>query len=124
MMAIVTGGRDYADAKRVAEVLDAAVTRLGLWCIIEGMSPAGGLDTLAREWATARPDISVISVRPGDNWPEAGPIRNALMLDILLGGDGPKAVIGFPGGRGTANMLALANSPKARRANVRVINVS
>ena len=124
MMAIVTGGHDYTDASRVAEVLDAAVTRLGLWCIIEGMSPAGGLDTLAREWAIGRPDISVISVRPGDNWPEAGPIRNAFMLHILLAHDGSKGVIGFPGGRGTANMMMLANSNRAKEANVRVINVT
>lgn len=124
MMAIICGGRDYTDAKRVADVLDAAVTRLGLWCIIEGVSPAGGLDKLAKEWAIRRPDISLISVRPGDNWPEAGPIRNSLMLSILLGYDGPKAVIGFPGGKGTANMMMLANSRKAREANVRVINVT
>jgi hypothetical protein len=123
-MAIVTGGRDYTDANRVATVLDAAVVRMGLWCIIEGLCPTGGLDRLAREWAIGRPDISLISVRPGTNWPEAGPIRNAMMLAILLAHDGPKAVIGFPGGRGTANMMMLANSRKAREANVRVINVS
>lgn len=119
MMAIVCGGRDYADAERVARVLDAAVGKMGLWCIIEGK--AAGADSLAREWAISRPTISLISVAPGDNWPEAGPIRNMLMLDILLGHDGQKAVIGFPGGRGTANMMMLANSQKARRANVRAI---
>lgn len=123
MMAIITGGRDYTDADRVARVLDAAVTRQGLWCIIEGRCPSGGADRLAQVWAEGRPDISLISVFPGDNWPEAGPIRNKLMLDILLGHDGPKAVIGFPGGRGTANMMMLANGHKAQKANVRVYSV-
>lgn len=130
MIAIVCGGRDYTDAARVKSVLDAAVTRLGLEAIIEGAAP--GADTLAKEWALARGDISVIDVPADwDGWAAkgrrgaAGAVRNALMLDILLGDamGSERAVIAFPGGSGTANMLALANSPKARAGNVRVIKV-
>lgn len=114
MIAIVCGGRDYADAARVKLILDAAVERLGLATIIEGT--ATGADTLVREWAEARGDIAVISVKPTGKWPEAGPIRNKLMLDILMGGDDEKAVIVFPGGRGTENMVKQGEG-----AGIRVI---
>lgn len=140
MIAIVCGGRDYTDAARVKSVLDAAVTRLGLEAIIEGgngrLLPDGrvekGADLLALEWAKQRGDISWIDVPADwDGWAAkgrreaAGPVRNALMLDILLGDamGSERAVIAFPGGSGTANMLTLANSPRAQAGNVRVIKV-
>jgi len=122
MIAIVCGGRNYPRADRVAQVLDAAVERMGLWCIIQG--DATGADALAKEWAMSRPSISMISV-PAD-WDignSAGPIRNNRMLRILLGHDGDKAVIGFPGGFGTAGMLKLARSPDAVSGGVRVIEI-
>ena len=122
MMAIVCGGRDYANADRVREVLDAAVVRLGLDTVIEG--EAAGADALALEWAIQRPDISLIGV-PAD-WDagkSAGPARNRLMLKILLGHDGDKAVIAFPTpgaeNRGTEGMIRMAEEHK----NVRVIRV-
>lgn len=104
MISIVCGGRDYSDAARVKQILDAAVAKLGLHTIIEG--DATGADRLARKWATNRGDISVITVQPGTNWPAAGPIRNSKMLRILTAGpEANMAVIGFPGGRGTENMI-------------------
>lgn len=108
MMAIVCGGRDYTDTARVKQVLDAAVTRLGLWCVIEGRCPQGGADRLAQEWAEARSDISLISVNPDDNWPSAGPRRNRRMRDILMAHDGKKGLIAFGGDRGTGNMILQA----------------
>lgn len=116
-MAIVCGGRDYTDAARVKQVLDAAVTRLGLSTVIEGRCPSGGADRLAQEWAEARSDISLISVRPDDDWPSAGPRRNRMMLQILLAHEGDKSVIRFPGGKGTAGMVAMASEHR----NVRII---
>lgn len=117
-MAIVCGSRDYADQDRVKRVLDAAVVRMGLWCVIQG--EATGADALAREWAIQRPDISLISVpsdwdRLGDS---AGPVRNLLMAKILMGHkpDGSIAVIAFPGGKGTRNMCQIA-----RNHDIRVI---
>lgn len=125
MIAIVCGGRDYADAPRLARILDAAVTRLGLHTIIEGAAP--GADTLAREWALARGDISVIDC-PADwngwaargNRNAAGPARNKFMLDILCaGGSGiRRGLFAFPGGNGTAQMVGLGRSPQGRRAGV------
>lgn len=117
MMAVVCGGRSYDRADRVAQVLDAAIERMGLWCIIQG--EATGADALAREWAISRPSISMISV-PAD-WSagkSAGPVRNKLMLQILQGHDGDKAVIGFPGSAGTANMIS-----QARGAGIRIIEI-
>lgn len=108
MMAIVCGGRDYTRADRVAQVLDAAIARMGLWCVIEGRCPTGGADRLAQEWAESKPGISLISVFPDDNWPSAGPRRNLIMPSILMGHDGDKAVIAFGGDRGTGNMILQA----------------
>lgn len=120
MIAIVCGGRGYHDADRVRKVLDAAVDRLGLVTIIEG--GATGADTLARQWAEDRGDICVITVPA--NWDlhgnAAGPIRNKLMLAMLLGGDRDvrRAVFAFKGDNGTANMVS-----QARGAGVEVFEV-
>lgn len=121
MIAIVCGGRDYANEARLRTVLDAAVTRRGLDTIIEG--EATGADTLARQWAEARGDIGVIAVAAdwGGHGASAGPRRNKLMLDILVGGDDKRrarCVIAFPGGRGTGNMVL-----QARGAGVEVFEV-
>lgn len=122
MIAIICGGRDYTNRARLVSVLDAAVTRLRLDTIIEGAAP--GTDTLAKEWALARGDIGIIDV-PADWKAEpvaAGPIRNNLMFRILCGGGTAveRAVIAFPGGPGTANMIALAKSPKALQMSVKL----
>ena len=113
MIAIVCGGRGYTDADRVRAVLDAAVARKGLHTVIEG--EARGADTLARDWALARGDIGVIGVEAdwkGDG-NDAGPIRNRLMLAILLAGpERSRCVIAFKGGNGTANMIAQARGAK------------
>lgn len=119
--AIICGGRDYTDAARIAKVLDAAVERLGLHTIIEGESGEEdadgnvlcGADKLARAWAMARGDISVIAcpVRP-EEWnalgKAAGPRRNKMMAKILLAAKGTRMVFAFPGGAGTANMMDIA----------------
>jgi hypothetical protein len=115
MMAIVCGGRDYDNEARVKLILDAAVERLGLHTIIEG--GARGADTLAKEWAVARGDVSWIEVPA--NWEigaKAGPARNQMMLAILLREEGDKAVIAFPGGAGTAHMCRIAE-----KAGIRII---
>lgn len=79
MIAIVCGGRGYYDEKRLRHVLDQAVVKLGLSVIIEGECPTPvNADKLARKWAEDR-GLGVIAVPAGDNWPEAGPIRNAKM---------------------------------------------
>lgn len=119
--AIICGGRGYTDAARITKVLDAAVERLGLHTIIEGESGEEdadgnvicGADKLARAWAMARPDISVIAcpVSP-EEWEAygkaAGPRRNKMMAKMLLAAEGNRMVFAFPGGAGTASMIEIS----------------
>ncbi len=110
MRVIVCGGRDYADAMRVRDTLDG----IGVTELVHG--GADGADELAGQWAILR-SIPLRIYRA--NWllhgKAAGPIRNQEMLDRFK----PDAVIAFPGGRGTANMIKLAKA-----AGVCVIEVS
>ncbi|WP_262027594.1 DUF2493 domain-containing protein [Microvirga sp. Mcv34] len=111
MKAIVCGGRRYRDRARLYQVLDAAVERLGLSFIIQGVSD--GADLLAFDWAQER------GIRCGSfpaDWEthgrKAGPIRNQEMIDEGK----PDAVIAFPGGKGTKDMIE-----RGRAAGIRVI---
>jgi hypothetical protein len=75
-------------------------------------------DCWAREWAhgqTPAQEVTLVSV-PAD-WEKwgtaAGPKRNQMMLDQK-----PDIVLAFPGGRGTADMIA-----RAEQAGVEVIKI-
>jgi len=99
MRVLVCGGRDYKDVMKMAGVLyDIYIT-----LIIEG--GADGADTLARKWAE-RNEIPHLEFPA--QWkklgPKAGPIRNQQMLDEGK----PDMVIAFPGGKGTAHMVKIA----------------
>ena len=129
MRLIVTGGRHYgvSDQRDSADVtasateeratltraLNAFHARRTITILIHGA--ATGADALAREWASAQ-RIATIPFRA--DWKrrgrKAGPERNARMLT-----DGkPDAVLAFPGGRGTQDMIR-----KAMRAGVPVWRV-
>lgn len=114
MKVLVCGGRDYKDDKRVRDVLDAGVDGEPITEIAEG--GAHGADEHAEEWAAMR-DIPCKTFNA--DWLKhgkaAGPIRNAEMLEKFI----PDAVIAFPGGAGTADMIT-----KAKAAGVRVIEVT
>lgn len=127
MIAIVCGGRDYTDAARVAKILDAAVTRLGLDTIIEGECPTEvNADKLARDWAKARGDVAVIEV-PAETVKGKfqGPARNQLMLAILTRGDEPRdlGLFAFPGGDGTAHMVKIAKGWNKRAPDDKQIRI-
>lgn len=129
MIAIVCGGRDYTDAARVAKILDAAVTRLGLSMIIEGECPTEvNADKLARDWAKARGDVSVIEC-PAETvrGKFQGPARNQLMLTILTRGDASDlGLFAFPGGDGTAHMIKIAkayNRTAPDEKQIRIIEI-
>jgi predicted Rossmann-fold nucleotide-binding protein len=108
---LVCGGRDYDNRERLFRVLDQAlqaVTMAGKsFTLIHG--GCRGADSLAHVWATERK----ITLEGGNvrvyhaNWERdkkaAGPIRNKLMLT-----ENPHAVIAFPGGKGTANMVNIS----------------
>lgn len=103
---LVCGGRNYADRARVYKVLD----ELRPSVVIHGA--ARGADTLAANWAYTR---GVEQLPFPADWEAhgrgAGPRRNAKML-----AEGkPDLVVAFPGGNGTADMVA-----RSRRAGVQV----
>lgn len=103
MKVIVCGGRDFDNASAVCKALTAAHAKRPITLLIEG--GANGADKLAREWAKAT-GIPCETVHA--DWkrygPAAGPIRNSKMLLDHK----PDAVIAFPGGRGTADMVKIA----------------
>lgn len=121
---LVCGGRTYADYYRISDELDdlchdrdwlTEPDRYGRRhpkvCIISGMAP--GADRLAIQWAIAR-DCPWLEFRA--DWKKhgksAGMIRNRQMLEEGK----PVVVVAFPGGKGTANMVDIA-----QRAGVEVI---
>ena len=98
---LICGGRDYADRAHLFATLDRVHAKyFGLAGIIAGA--ARGADNLAAEWAKDRG--VPLTEFPAD-WTKhgkrAGPIRNQQMLDEGR----PDAVVAFPGGRGTADMV-------------------
>lgn len=108
---LVCGGRDYGDAARVFSVLDEFHGGSRITAVVTGAAP--GADTLAERWARER--RIPVERYPAD-WKAhgraAGPIRNARMLDEAR----PDAVVAFPGGRGTADMVS-----RATKADVPVV---
>jgi hypothetical protein len=107
MKVLVTGGREYSDSSCVYRYL----TQLKPTAVIHGA--ATGADSLADAWAK---HYAVPVTRYPADWRThgraAGPIRNQAMLDC----ERPDAVLAFPGGKGTADMVR-----RAERAGIRVI---
>lgn len=105
---IVCGGRDYRDQSAVW----AALSSINPTVVAQGGCDTGA-DLYARVWA--QHNDKILKTYPA-NWGEsgrsAGPKRNQYMLDA----EQPDAVIAFPGGRGTADMVR-----RARKAKVLVI---
>ena len=106
MRVIVCGGRDYdgdAPWNHVMDVLGDLHRKTPISAIIEG--GARGADSLAKTWALMN---GVKCVTVPANWAlhgtRAGPIRNARMLHEFS----PDLVVAFPGGKGTANMIQIA----------------
>ena len=113
---IVCGGRAYADGYSVYTTLN--VERPDH--VIHGCAP--GADRLASEWCEARGTSHELYRADWLIGRKAGPQRNERMLRALLqwASQGHNiAVIAFPGGRGTADMVR-----RARAADVQVIEVS
>lgn len=110
MRVLVCGGRDFLNWRLVEYTLDSLTD---VSCIIEG--GATGADKYAAHWAGLC-GIPVETYRADWNTQgkAAGPIRNKRMLDEGK----PDLVVAFPGGRGTANMVA-----QARKAGVKVVEV-
>jgi len=96
---LVCGGRNFICGDIVVETLK----RLNPSVVIEGGSR--GADTYAGLWANCC-GIERVTFRAdwATHGKAAGPIRNQKMLDEGV----PDLVVAFPGGRGTADMVARA----------------
>jgi hypothetical protein len=110
LMMLVTGGREFNDAARVARVLDGMQSRHPGFCVVQG--GARGADMLAKSWCQQN---GVPCITFDAHWEyygkRAGGLRNGWMLDYL----DIDFVAAFPGGPGTADMK--------RRAKLRGIPV-
>ena len=106
---VVTGGRTYSDAARVAEVLGTVLARAGSMVVRHG--DATGADRLAKDWCEANgvpDDPFPITMQEWRTYGKAsGPIRNARMLAEP---PKPDLVVAFPGGTGTADCVAQARA--------------
>lgn len=106
---LVCGGRDYADKRRVDQVLQDEVDRTrGDLIIICGYDPDNarfqGADELAFKWARERRIPCFPFPAPwSKHGRAAGPLRNRRMRDCGR----PTRGIAFPGGAGTASMVGL-----------------
>jgi len=106
---IVCGGRDYANSDEVWRVLGDLDDVEGIAAIAHG--GATGADSEAGEWAARmRKSVSVYRARWKQDGKAAGPRRNQRMLDEFK----PDAVVAFPGGRGTADMVSRAEAEGVR----------
>jgi hypothetical protein len=96
---LVTGARDWRDARRVVEVLDQAAEHAGAGVrLLVGDAP--GADAHARAWAQARGvPVEVFGARwaqmaaEGKPRGAAGPERNRAMLDRLDQAEGERLVV-------------------------------
>lgn len=115
---LVCGGREYKDEETVFYILDALMDTMNLWAwsarqqkhvafceIIHG--GAKGADSIAHSWAVDRGAIiKVYKAEWEKHGNAAGPIRNTKMLHQGK----PDLVVAFPGGKGTAHMVGLAEN--------------
>lgn len=103
---IVTGGRDYRDASRVAVVLNEirfSIPDDHELVIVQG--DARGADELAKKWAAGmKLPYFCFPAKWGAHGLGAGHIRNKQMLEALP----IQRVVAFPGGAGTNGMIELA----------------
>ena len=110
---LVCGGRDFADLEKVRRTLNPYLTHGGL-TVAHGA--ARGADTLAGRWAKV--NGTPVVEYPAD-WTthgrSAGPIRNRQMLDSFR----PDVVVAFLGGRGTADMVSIAQAAGVPTVEVR-----
>ncbi len=122
---LVCGGRNYNDKQKLYSVLDQMHDVGGppyymeITEIVNGA--ATGADKLSSDWARDRKKHNGTKIRcyefPAD-WDthglSAGPVRNKQMVDVRK----PEVVVAFPGGKGTANMVSVA-----QQAGIPVVSI-
>ena len=101
MKLIICGGRDYVLDDEDRHELDLLLDEHNITEVVSG--GCQGADQGGEEWATDRRiHLTIIRANWRTHGKAAGPIRNQQMAEYA------DAVYAFPGGRGTANMLHLA----------------
>lgn len=113
MRVLVCGGRHFGNRALVYQTLDDLAKREVVDAIIEG--DASGADRLAGYWARQR---GIDNIKFRADWTlgrSAGPVRNMKMLKE----GNPSLVIAFPGGKGTADMVA-----RARESGIEVVEIT
>lgn len=110
---IVCGGRNFGDRRFVFQALDALRRSIGIETVIHGAcgcdmvfdeSRLRGVDGLAHAWSSERGvQVEAYPAPWRDYGRQAGPMRNDQMLRAA-----PDAVVAFPGGAGTSDMVARA----------------
>jgi len=111
MRVLVCGGRNYDDRAAIYDALDWLHLRHRFTVLIAG--GARGADSIAADWANLRGISTQIYMAEWERLGrKAGPIRNQRMVKE----GNPDLVVAFPGGKGTAGMIALA-----RTAGVKVM---
>lgn len=112
MRAIIKGGRGYQNARRVYQVLDAAVARLGLSSIV--IDGAMGVSYFAEGWAAARKIEAIVVRADWGRHRDAGERRNRDMVANYSA----DALMAFPGDDDTDDAIAVAE-----KAGLRVIRI-
>ena len=111
---LVCGGRDFEDFDLLCNSLLDLNDSEKIGAVVHGN--ARGADQLAGKFAQ---QLGICEIRVPANWtfygPTAGPARNTWMLQFLR----VDQVVAFPGGKGTADMIA-----KARAAGIPVHEVT
>lgn len=103
MRLLVCGGRDYRDRDRVYAALDKVRAKYPDIQLLHG--GADGADSLAEDWADVSGVGQTVFLAQWDLYGKrAGPMRNQRMLEEGR----PDAVVAFPGGSGTADMVSRA----------------
>jgi hypothetical protein len=101
MKTIIAGGRNYTLTDDDRELLDLLRYEWGITEVVSGC--ATGADSDGEKWAR---ENGITVKRFSADWSEygrrAGPIRNTKMAEYA------NALVAFPGGRGTANMIFQA----------------
>lgn len=110
---LVTGGRDFSDLQLLNRAMHLTLQCMPVgrrMCIVHGC--ASGADKLADHWAKSwKAPVFRVPAEWGRFDKGAGHIRNQQMLDWLP----IDRVLAFPGGKGTADMVA-----RAHKANIQV----
>jgi hypothetical protein len=117
MKILVCGGRDFSDHEFVMRTLDrlsedwpkTPTDQFGNWLPVVTIIAGGakGVDSMAADWAIVNwTDYKEFKADWSKHGKAAGVIRNQQMLDEGK----PDLVVAFPGGRGTADMIARAEA--------------